>query len=655
MSEELTWLLALGALYAAYCLYWGASSVREARGPSDFFLASNQVPAWVFVLTATGVSLSGWLALGHPALVYLDGLQCAQLALASIVIPLAGILFLKRQWIAARRFGHVTPGDLLASYYSGEAIRVVVVIVALVFAIPFVGMQLLASGRLIAVVSGGVMDARAAMWVMTFGVFLYACIGGWRAVTSIGALQAILLVAGVIFIGSLAYASLGGFGAFMDGMARLGQQPEGPQYLAIPGVIQFTEGVGREMPVGGIWTAAMILTYAFALAGVQSSPAFSMLGFSARDMRGFGPQQVWATGGGVGAILLFFAVAQGMGAHFLGASESASALGLGLASTLPALGEGGFMDLSAAYIRSLGGADPWFMALLAVCMLAGIHVAAAVFASAAATSVTHDVVKRFMFPDADAKALKLCARLALAVIFLLALILATFAPVVQAQLGSLALGFGLQLWPALAGLCWFKWVTRQGAILGLIVGMFAVVMTEPLGASALRLVGFELPWGRWPWTIHSAGWGIFWNLVICVPVSLATFRGEGHERQLTYHDYADRRSSPAADRRAMRLALWAVFLIWLFFALGPGAVIGNDFFGAPDGGLESWNLGMPSLWAWQIIWWALGVLVVWWLAYKMELSTSLRAGTEIVRAEEFVGGRKNATPRWIRNLLRRIT
>ena len=81
-------------------------------------------------------------------------------------------------------------------------------------------------------------------------------------------------------------------------------------------------------------------------------------------------------------------------------------------------------------------------------------------------------------PDADAKALKLCARLALAVIFLLALTLATFAPAVQAQLGSLALGFGLQLWPALAGLCWIKWVTRQGATLG----VFPVLWRQSLAA-----------------------------------------------------------------------------------------------------------------------------------------------------------------------------
>ena len=59
----------------------------------------------------------------------------------------------------------------------------------------------------------------------------------------------------------------------------------------------------------------------------------------------------------------------------------------------------------------------------------------------------------------------------------------------------------------------------------------------------------------------------------------------------------------------------------MFFGIGPGAVIGNDIFGAPDAGIDGWMFGMPSIWAWQILWWGLGVFMMWFLAYKMEMST----------------------------------
>jgi uncharacterized protein YggT (Ycf19 family) len=31
--------------------------------------------------------------------------------------------------------------------------------------------------------------------------------------------------------------------------------------------------------------------------------------------------------------------------------------------------------------------------------------------------------------------------------------------------------------------------------------------------------------------------------------------------------------------------------------------------------------GMPSIWAWQLLWWALGVFMMWFLAYVMQMST----------------------------------
>ena len=40
-------------------------------------------------------------------------------------------MFLKRQWILGKRFGYVTPGEMLADYFKGDMIRILVVVVAL--------------------------------------------------------------------------------------------------------------------------------------------------------------------------------------------------------------------------------------------------------------------------------------------------------------------------------------------------------------------------------------------------------------------------------------------------------------------------------------------------------------------------------------------
>jgi solute:Na+ symporter, SSS family len=641
VSQGLVWLLAFLAAYVAYCLYWGVVVSRSSAGAGNFLIAGRNTAPAVFVLVATGASLSGWIALGHPAMVFQAGLPFAELAIAAVVIPLTGVLFLKRQWILGARFGYVTQGDMLADYFSGEAVRVLSVLVALVFAVPFLGMQLAAIGRLLDVLSDGVVDAHAAAWALGLVVFLYAALGGFRAVTFVGALQALLALTGMVVLGGLAYARVGGFDALVAAMARFAATPEAAAsgLFAIPGVIGFSAGIEGAAPPGGLWTTAMILSTCLALAGVQASPAFTILGFSCRDVRGLAAQQVWTFGGVVGVILLFFAVAQGLGPHFFGAPQSAAA---------------GYSDLTAPYLQPLAQTDPWLMALLAACALAAVQVAAALFASAGATALTIDIYKRFVRPAADGAELKLTARIALACLFLLALLLATFAPRATAAAGTLAPAFAVQLVPALAGVCWYRWITREGATLGIIAGLVAVLLTEPAGALLTGLFRLELPWGRWPWTIHSAAWGLFCNLLVCAVVSAATYGGAARQHRAAFHDLLDAHAPLTPRKRVMKPAAWALTLAWAFFAVGPGAIIGNDLFGAPEAGPAGWGLNVPSLWAWQIVWWALGMLMIWWLAYKMELSTAPALPVRF-EADRSAGGAAARPPLWIRNFLRRVT
>jgi hypothetical protein len=206
-------------------------------------------------------------------------------------------------------------------------------------------------------------------------------------------------------------------------------------------------------------------------------------------------------------------------------------------------------------------------------------------------------------------------------IFLVALLMATYLPTAQVELGALALAFGFQLWPSLAAICWLPWITRQGATLGLAAGLVAVVLTEQLGTTVTEFFGFPLPWGRWPWTIHSAGWGIFFNVAVCIIVSLLTRNKGDRQHRMKYHGFLAETAALPAEKQFLRPVAWTITLAWLFFAVGPGAVIGNDFFGPPNKGIAVWNLGVPSIWAWQILLWVLGVLVIWLLAYKLEMST----------------------------------
>jgi Na+/proline symporter len=357
----------------------------------------------------------------------------------------------------------------------------------------------------------------------------------------------------------------------------------------------------------------------FALMGIHSAPAFTMWAFGNKDPRPFAPQQVWASSFCIGLILFFFTAFQGMGAHLLGANPAVTEAGLAINDVLDGAAISAKPDsLVPYYFNQIADTLPWLVGLLAVCALAAMQSTGAAYMSTAGGMLTRDLYKRYLNPTASHATQKLFGRFGVAFIVLSALLVATFSRDALVLLGGLAVAFGFQMWPSLAAICWFPWITRQGATLGLAAGLIAVILTEKI---AVDLTGGALPWGRWPLTIHSAGWGMFFNLLVCIPVSAMTQNDNDRAHRMTYHNFLREHAGLPDSKKGLVPIAWAITLAWMFFGIGPGAVLGNDIFGAPNAGVEGWTFGIPSIWAWQILFWLLGVGMMWFLAYKMEMST----------------------------------
>ncbi len=628
MAPKVIWLFVFVGLYWAYCVFWGIKGAMTAKTASDYFIAGRRLSIWVFILAATATSFSGWTFMGHPGLVYRDGFQYAYASFYAVTIPFTGVMFLKRQWMLGKRFGYVTPGEMLSDYFRGDAIRILVVLVALLFSIPYLGVQLGASGFLFNVLTDDLISKTAGTWLLSAVVLIYVASGGLRAVAYVDTVQCILLAVGIMITGLIALDLAGGWAALNQGFANLAASDVGKwgttpgdaynAYFAIPGVIQFTAGLGKEAPVGGLWTGVMVLTYMFALMGIQSAPAFTMWAFGNASPKPFAPQQVWASSFCIGGILFFFTAFQGMGAHLLGANPAVTEAGLALSNVLDGESISANPDsLVPYYFNQIADAAPWLVGLLAVCALAAMQSTGAAYMSTAGGMLTRDLYKRYLNPTADHATQKLFGRIGVAFIVISALLVATFSSDALVLLGGLAVAFGFQMWPALAAVTWFPWITRQGATWGLAAGLIGVIFTETIGQ---QITGGALPWGRWPLTIHSAGWGIICNLAVLIPVCMMTQNADDTQHRMVYHNFLREHASLSVEKKKLVPIAWAVTLAWMFFGIGPGAVIGNDIFGAPNDA-ANWTFGIPSIWAWQIIFWLLGCAMMWFLAYKMEMST----------------------------------
>jgi solute:Na+ symporter, SSS family len=621
-----TSLLAIAlTLFAAFALYIAAQSAKSETGPAAYVDASQGLSSWTYMFAGSGVLLASIGPYDYLRLLSTYGFQANQLALSLILVALATVLFQKRLWLAARITGSRSLGELFGAHFQSTSIRVYLLVVLFLFAVPFAATLLGSAGELLARTSGDAISRAMAIAGLAAFLFLASALGGWRATVYIVAALSTVTVALLIFSAAFAWLVFDGLSVFHKGFAVR----DGILGDVLPGVIQFSSGIGREVPAGGLWTTTAVLSFALAAVGAALSPSFGFLALTMRSRAGFALSQVWTISGlAAGALLLLGPIVAGE---------------LGPSDTLPALAA-----RFAAY-------DQLAAVCVIVMLIAMLLIAVAFFTTSGASIVTIELLQRYVLPGLTPGGERLTARVALAVIYGAVVLLAAFLPAIAAVLSTLALPLSAQLFPAYLGLCWFPWISRSAVLVGLIVGSLFVVFTEPPGLIFFNGLFAELPWGRWPLTIHSAAWGLAVNVAASLLVAIFTRQDAEREHRNALHAIFRRDHRIDFGGRAARSAKWSLTLIWIFLALGPGAILGNTFFAHPVFTEADLSLGVPSLWVWQASFWIIGVMLVWWLAYRSRLSTA--DGAFRARELQHLSGTAGAgrQPRWIALLVARLS
>ncbi|MBT7422930.1 MAG: sodium:solute symporter family protein [Candidatus Marinimicrobia bacterium] len=609
METKYIWLTAFVGIYWAYCLFWGFKGARAAKTSTDYFLAGRSIGVWVFVLAATATSFSGWTFVGHPGKIFTDGLPYAFASFYALTIPFTGVLFLRRQWVLGRAYNYITPGEMYSDYYGGNAMRLLTVLVAFLFSVPYLGVQLKASGSLFNVLSDGFISVNLGMFALTAIVVIYVASGGLKSVAYVDCAQAVLLAVGIAILGGVALHYSGGWSGFTSGLSNLvmkdvssGQNltPDGySMKVAIPGSIQMVSAGAKA--AGGAWTGIMCMTYMFALMGIQSSPAFSMWAFANKTPQAFRWQQVVASSLIVGIILFTFTIFQGLGAHIL--VENGILKNITDTNLIPEL------------INLLSATAPWLVGLLAVCALAAMQSTGSGYMSTFSAMVTRDIYAKYISPDASDSNQKNIGRLFVVMVAGAALIVAANSSQAIVMLGGLAVAYGFQMYPALIGICYYKGFTTKGVVYGLIVGLIAVTLTDKTSA------WFGVPWGAYPLTIHSAGWGIFFNLLTTFSVSKFFVESNAEKKMKEKkHQLLQAVTGLNTERKKKVKLAWALTLFWFLVGFGPFATIGNDLFSNPNSPSLWAPFGLPSLWVWQLVFLGYGIFVMWFLAFHMGMS-----------------------------------
>ena len=581
--EPRTWVFLLLGIYIIYCFWWGLRGFFTEKTASGYGIAGRSIPFIAFLMAATAASFSGWTFVGHPGLIWKVGLVYAFASFYVLTIPITGAFFAKRNWLMGKRYGFITPGDMFAYYYNNEFVRWLTVLAALLYSIFYSGIQLIAASKLFYWVAG--IPTFWGLIFMAFIVWFYVVTGGLKASTWVGVLQFLLLVIGIMLLGLFVIKSdaIGGWSGMVKSLAGLDAK-----YSQVPGLIHFG--------IGGGWTAVMILTYMFALMGIQSSPAFILWNFGIKNPKPLAWQQVFMSTFIVGICLFFFSAFQGMGAKILELSGVMTIANNG--DVVPKL-----------MTKFLPGP---VLGLVFLGAIAAIHSTAAPYIGTGGTIIQRDVWWRYVRGQGGSHSEQIWTNRVFATLLTVAAVIVSLTSSdAIVMIGGFATTFGTIMYLMLVGVHYGFKFPSIGAALGLLTGIIVNMLTY-------------FVW-KYPLSMHTAFWGLFAGFVVAYGCRGLGFKNteETDARQKEVREWLNSIDGPSENGQKWRNRMKVLVPIWYFLALGPGVLWGNTAFSF---------CGFPAIWSWQILWWIVGIVMMWALCFKAEMSTTTEE--QIRRADE---------------------
>jgi len=203
-------------LYLVIILGIGVYAWLKTQNASDYFLGGRNLSPFVAALSAGASDMSGWVLLGLPGAAYLSGMDNIWIALGLLVgVFLNWSLCAKRLRIASQELGDaVTLPTYLQRRFNddGKALRAVASMAILLFFLFYVCAGLIGGGKLFEAVFG--LDYHLAVVVGAAIVIFYTLFGGFLAVSWTDVFQGLLMSAALLMVPIAVINNVGGSEAF---------------------------------------------------------------------------------------------------------------------------------------------------------------------------------------------------------------------------------------------------------------------------------------------------------------------------------------------------------------------------------------------------------------------------------------------------------
>lgn len=457
-------------LYLVATVVIGAVANRRLTvDMEDFLLYGRQAGVIVLYLTVVATFHSAFAFLGSGGFFYTHGIGFWVAGTWTILVGVITYTLGTRIWALGKRFGYITPADMLADFYESDAVRVLTAAVSVVFTILYIQVQSQGLGYILSVASGGRVSFEVGTLILLVVAAAYLIAGGLRAVYWTDVIQGVWMYVAV-WVGSLVlvYELFGGPVELWQRLAT-----ERPDLLTLPG----PEGLFTP----GVWF------------GMTIALSFGIV---------FQPHMM----------IRFYTAASARTLKWLGATTPIYLMTLYIPAAMVGLG-------GALVLPDLEIADRIFPELLfqfAPAWLTGLILAGATAAAMSTldsilhsnmTVLTRDIYQRFVAPGRSQAHYVMFGRGVVLVLLAVGYVLSVSTFDFLVTLITLSGAGALQLMPAILGVCYpgRRATTRAGVIAGITAGLLVLYLTR---------VVIHQPLG-----VHEAVWSLGVNFLVTIIVS----------------------------------------------------------------------------------------------------------------------------------------
>ena len=431
-------------IYIVAMILIGFIAYRATKNFDDYILGGRSLGSFVTALSAGASDMSGWLLMGLPGAIFVAGLSESWIAIGLIAGAWLNWLFVAGRLRVHTEHNHnaLTLPDYFSHRFEDESrlLRIFSALVILVFFTIYCASGVVAGARLFESTFG--MEYGTALWVGAAATILYVFIGGFLAVSWTDTVQATLMIFALLITPLFVIFSLGDMGAVMDTIAA--QDPsnfdmfKGLSFIAIISLL----GWGL-----GYFGQPHILVRFMAADSVKTIPNARRIGMA------------W--------MILTLAGAVTVG--FLGIAYFAD--NPAVAGAVTENGERVFLELVKLMF------NPWVAGVILSGVLAAVMSTLSAQLLVSSSALTQDFYKAFLRKGASQTELVWVGR---AMVLLIALIAIGIASNPESKVLGLVsyawAGFGAAFGPVvLISLVW-KRMTRNGALVGMLVGAITVVV-----------------------------------------------------------------------------------------------------------------------------------------------------------------------------------